>query len=147
MDARPQDKARRQGLLSEVEAALRRTLQRPKSKETLRSLLSRFDPENARALVRTALWTEPELFLSAVGAMPQVLNALIHGADEALDQIEEKMRGHMRGELVGSLIEDLDLETLGEVTRKARRLWRELSPRLDGVRQSINDQVPPEREV
>lgn len=134
---------RRRGLLRGLDRALRRSLTTPRTKDAIRLVLGRLDPENARSLVRSALWTEPELPLSLLGSVPVVCNALIAAADEALAQLEEKLTPALRRELARSLIEDLDVVTFRRVVRRVERLRRELSPLLDELREALRDRSDP----
>lgn len=125
------------GVLATAERALLRALRRPRTRESLRVLLRGLDPENARAVVRTALWTEPELFLSLLGSLPRAANAAIYAADELLAQLAEKLSPDLRRELVGSLLADVDHAALARVIGRARALHGELAPLLDETWRSV----------
>ena len=138
VNAARESSATRYGVLWTADRLLRKITTRPRTKESLRALLRRLDPENAPGLIRTALWSEPELSLSLVATLPRGANALILGADEVLAQLEETLSPALRRELVESLLADVDRDALGRVVRRARKLYGEIGPLVDDLWRAVS---------
>ena len=67
-----------------VAAAL---LSSPRFKERVRRVLGGVDPEGAPGLVRSLLWTDPEVPLALVGTAPELINAGAGALAELLRQV------------------------------------------------------------
>jgi len=50
-------------------------LSSPRFKGRLQKMMSAVDPQGSRELVKSLLWTDPEVSLSLVGVLPDLLNA------------------------------------------------------------------------
>lgn len=123
-----ESRMKKRGVLDAAERILGHFIDRPGVKNAAKRLVNDLDPESSRALMRTALWRDPDLLFTAVGAVPKVVNSLITAADELLVQVESKLTPTMRSELTRALLDDIDWETLERVLDRGRSLRRELSP-------------------
>lgn len=74
------------GIIDAANGILRELLRTPGFKDTALIVLRSVDPHAARELVRTALWTDPVLFMSFFGAMPHIVNAMLEAAAEVVNQ-------------------------------------------------------------
>jgi len=104
-----------------IDAAARiaKTLLRsPRFKARLKIIVNHIDPDSAPELVRTLLWTDPEVALSLIGVAPRVANAAIGAlgelarqlqtlppalAREVLQEVTAAVNTHALGEAVGRL--------------------------------------------
>ena len=135
MDANLAEKRpRRRGILRAVTSIMGRLIDRPRVKDAARRLAIDLDPAEARELVRTAMWRDPDLLFTAVGAAPKVVNACIQAADELLIQVEDKLTVAMRGELAQAVLDDVDWEGLSRVVERSRSLGREMRPLFERAR-------------
>lgn len=118
----------RRGVLDAADRILGRFIDRPVVKNAARQMVNALDPEASRGLVRTAMWRDPDLLFTAVGAMPKVVNTLIHATDELLVQLESKLTPRMRSDLTAALLDDIDWATLDRVLDRGRKLHQEVAP-------------------
>lgn len=100
---------------------LRELIRTPAFRELVKLNLADVDPARARQLVRTALWEDPNLSLSAAAVSPQAINYLV----EALLEL-----GKQLGNLAPKLTEAFVAETVGDIDfekmRQALQAWAPL---------------------
>lgn len=118
------------GLLEATERNLSVLLADPGFKDDLRAIISAIDPEGAPAIVRTILWRDPEVVLGILGALPEIINALVNAADELVVQVREKFTPELLESFVGSILNDVDSERIAHLIAEARPLLDLLLPLL-----------------
>jgi hypothetical protein len=125
-----EDNAARKGPIEGTSRVLRELIRTPRFKQSVGIILRELDPENARLLVRTLLWEDPEFALSLLGATPELLNALIASGDELMIQAAGFPPGVLTGFIAG-VIERLDARSLGHAAGRAIALSATLSGQKD----------------
>lgn len=120
--------AETKGLIDALDRILRQLIDTPGFKESVMILLKAVDPPSARGLVRTLLWRDPGLSMSALGTLPDLLNACAHAAAELSRQLESLPPPLLR-ELSARILDGLDGEVLGEAAAGMVRLTLSLGDR------------------
>lgn len=113
------------GIIDAADRIAREIIRTPGFKEKVRLLLGSLDPASAPGLVQTLMWTDPEFFLSIIGAAPQLLNIGILGGKELLKQLEE-VPPALLGGLLAEFVNRLDGEAVGSAVDRGLALYRNL---------------------
>ena len=92
---------------------LRELIRTPKFREAVLILLKSIDPPAARQVVRTFFWEDAVLFMSVLGAAPELVNLFINAAAEALAQAGALPPGLLR-DFIDRVAAGLDGMALGE---------------------------------
>lgn len=122
------DETRNQpGIIDAADRVARELIRTPAFKERVRLLLNALDPGSAPGLIRTLMWSDPDFFLSLIGALPGLINICIHGGKELLEQLGGVPPAMLSG-LVAEFIGRLDGEALGALATRGA----ELSLSLEG---------------
>ncbi len=103
----------KKGIVDGADRIARELLRNPKFKQSLIILLSSIDPQSARGLVRTLFWEDPDILLSIMGALPDLVNTGIEAAAEVAVQMKS-MPSPMLQQLIGLVITKIDGFALGE---------------------------------
>jgi hypothetical protein len=116
----------RKGPIEGTSRVLRELLRTPRFKQSVRIILRDLDPENARLLVKTLMWEDPEFTLSLLAAMPDILNAALASLDEMVAQGSTFPPVVLTGFIAG-VVEQLDSRALGRAMGRALVLSSSLS--------------------
>lgn len=107
------DGIEKKGIVDGADRIAGELLRNPKFKQSLIILLSSIDPQSARGLVRTLFWEDPEILLSIMGALPNLVNTAIETFAEIAEQVKS-MPAPILQQLAGLVIKKIDGFTLGE---------------------------------
>lgn len=113
------------GIIDAADRIAREIIRTPGFKEKVRLLLGSLDPASAPGLVQTLMWTDPEFFLSIIGAAPQLINIAILGGKELLKQLDE-VPPALLGGLLAEFVNRLDGEAVGAAADRGLSLYRSL---------------------
>jgi len=105
----------RQGPIEGSSRVLRELLRTPNFKKSIRIILNEMDPENAKLLVRTLMWEDPELFLGLLSSAPSLVNVAVEGTRELSSQMSDFPPALLAGFLT-ELVRGVDAESVGEAT-------------------------------
>ena len=103
----------KKGIVDGADRIARELLSNSKFKQSLIILLSSVDPQSARGLVRTLFWEDPEILLSIMGALPDLINTGIEATAEIAEQVKS-MPAPILQQLAGLVITKIDGFSLGE---------------------------------
>lgn len=134
----------RQGVIDGCNRVCRELLRSPNVRQSLRILLRELDPENAPALVRTLLRTDPELTLGLLSALPGMGNAALLGMREAMLLLANYPPA-LLASFLAQMAAELDAEALGEtaglllavVVKAAQQDIGGLSKNTEGLKSGI----------
>jgi len=107
------DSIEQKGIVDGADRIAGELLRNPKFKQSLIILLSSIDSQSARGLVRTLFWEDPDILLSIMGALPDLINTGIEAAAEVAEQMKS-MPSPMLQQLVELVLTKIDGFTLGE---------------------------------
>lgn len=110
------------GLIDATDRVTQELLSTPKVKDAIKIIIKSLDPESAPGLVRTLMWKDPDLFLALAGAAPDLINALILGSKEAVEQVD-KIPPPLIAELVAKVIDKVDGEAVGCIIRNGLDMY------------------------
>jgi hypothetical protein len=103
----------KKGIVDGADRIARELLKNPGFKQSLIVLLSSIDPQSARGLVRTVFWEDPDVLLSIIGALPDLINTGIEAAAEIAEQVKG-MPSPLLAQLVKIVLTKINGVTLGE---------------------------------
>ncbi len=118
------------GMIDALARITKELLDTPNLTQALTIILNSIDPPAARDLVRTLLWTDPVLFISLVGALPELVNASLEGAAELAAQLGTLPPPLLRGFLV-QVAGRVSGAAAGEAAAGFASLLASLEPRSD----------------
>jgi len=134
----PQTYAPEKGILEAADRILGALIRDPKFKEVFSLLLGNIDPRNAPRVVRTLFWEDPAVFMSALGAVPSLANALLEALAEALRQFDS-FPDDMLLQFLNELVQGMDGARLGEVLMEtASFISRLRSPKAASLKESAS---------
>ena len=119
------------GLVDAADRILRELIRTPKFKETILILLKSIDPPAARRLVRTLFWTDPGLFMSSMGVLPDLINV----ASEALAEVAAQMSAMpppLLQDFLHRMVAGIDGAAMGEAVGGLVNMGLSLDLRADG---------------
>lgn len=93
---------------------LREIIRTPAFLQIIKVNASDLDPESARVAVRTFLWEDPELSLSMMGTVPEVVNYLVAAVIELGRQVNN-FPGGLLEQYVSQMASEIDVAALREV--------------------------------
>jgi len=102
----------KKGLFEGAARVLTEVLRTPKVREAVRIVLRNLDPENAALVARAATQTDPELWLSFVGSLPALANAMIVINSELIESTAN-FAPALLDQQAAQLVADTDLTRLG----------------------------------
>ncbi len=112
------------GLIDAMDRVAQEILKTPRVKAGIKVIINSLDPQSAPQLVRTLMWKDADLFLSLIGAVPDLINGLLLGSKEVITQMK-KIPPPLIAELVAKVIDKLDGEAVGSIIRGGADLYRQ----------------------
>ncbi|MBU4175974.1 MAG: hypothetical protein KKB90_07795 [Actinobacteria bacterium] len=128
----------KKGLVDGADRIARELLRNPKFKQSLIILLSSVDPQSARGLVRTLFWEDPDILLSIMGALPDLVNTGIVAAAEVAEQVKT-MPSPLLQQLAQLVITKIDGFTLGEAAGSLTSIDLGLAEESSGIVDSLDN--------
>lgn len=126
---------------------MKEVLSTPFVKDLIRINLQNIKPDKSHPVVNALIWQDPEVILSVLGSIPQVVNSCTGALAEAGKQLNEKFSSELLREYVGSILKDIDTEELKALAEAyvalGKNLW-EASPEFrEMVGKAITEDAPP----
>ncbi len=118
------------GLIDATDRVARELIRTPQLKEKIRLLLNSLDPASAPGLIQTLMWTDPDFFLSIIGAAPEMINIGVLAGKELLEQLAG-VPPALLGGLLAEFVERMDGEALGSAVSRGLELYHNVKT-LDG---------------
>ena len=87
---------------------IKELLKSPLVKQILRENLNNLNEEEAKNLIKTALWTDPELTLSSLAILPTLINGFSAAVLEVDKELEEKVSNEFLSEYLEQLFKQIN---------------------------------------
>lgn len=127
------------GLINASNRILQRLIDSPRFGRIAKASMASIDPTEARPLVRTLLWRDPDLSLSLAGMAPKAANVLIAAADTAVAEVSERISPEVVTEFVRSMLAEVDVASLRRLTENSRMLGQKLAPLWEELVQELKE--------